>query len=833
MKKDFLKKAAPYLVAIVVFLAITLTYFSPLLEGKKLQQHDIAMWKGMSKEISDFRDSTGEEALWTNSMFGGMPAWQISVQYKANLMRYVDKIITLGLPSPANLVFLYFVGFFILLLVLRVNPWVSLAGSIAFALSSYFFIILGAGHTSKAHAIGYMAPVLAGIILTYRGKYWQGALLTAIALALEIKAGHLQITYYLLIVIFFYGVYQLIVTAVDKTWPGFLKATGWLMLAAFLAVLTHSTNLWATYEYGKETMRGKPELSKELKNKSSGLDRDYITAWSYGKGETWSLLIPDVKGGASGQIGNQKALNNADSRYRNIIAKQSSYWGDQPGTSGPVYVGAFVLFLAILGMFILDDRLKWMLFAVTVLSIMLAWGKNMMWFTDIFIDFVPGYNKFRAVSMTLVIAELAIPILAFMALNKIIQTPDLLKKNMKLFYISLGLTAGFILLFYMFPTSFFSFLSQYEKDQFRQLEATNDPAQIRAFIDNLEAVRIAIFREDALRSLFFIIVGASLLMAFAYGKMKKGWLIAGVTLLILIDLYGVDRRYLNNQNFIPARQADKPFVPSRADKDILKDHDPDFRVLDLSKSTFNDASCSYFHKSIGGYHGAKLQRYQDLIDEYLNPEIMDLVNSLPGQHPQKELEQILSRQHVLNMLNTKYVILRPDMMPLPNDNAFGNAWFVKDYVVVKNADEEIAALGKYDLRTTAIVDDDFKDLLPEKGTFGGDTAAVIRLDSYAPNKLVYSFSSKTEQLVVFSEIYYNKGWDVYLDGEQVPYFRANYVLRAMTVPAGDHQIEWKFEPRVWYVGEKISFASSLLLILLLLGVLVFEGRKYFEKRKEA
>ncbi len=833
MKKDFLKKAAPYLVAIVVFLAITLTYFSPLLEGKKLQQHDIAMWKGMSKEISDFRDSTGEEALWTNSMFGGMPAWQISVQYKANLMRYVDKIITLGLPSPANLVFLYFVGFFILLLVLRVNPWVSLAGSIAFALSSYFFIILGAGHTSKAHAIGYMAPVLAGIILTYRGKYWQGALLTAIALALEIKAGHLQITYYLLIVIFFYGVYQLIVTAVDKTWPGFLKATGWLMLAAFLAVLTHSTNLWATYEYGKETMRGKPELSKELKNKSSGLDRDYITAWSYGKGETWSLLIPDVKGGASGQIGNQKALNNADSRYRNIIAKQSSYWGDQPGTSGPVYVGAFVLFLAILGMFILDDRLKWMLFAVTVLSIMLAWGKNMMWFTDIFIDFVPGYNKFRAVSMTLVIAELAIPILAFMALNKIIQTPDLLKKNMKLFYISLGLTAGFILLFYMFPTSFFSFLSQYEKDQFRQLEATNDPAQIRAFIDNLEAVRIAIFREDALRSLFFIIVGASLLMAFAYGKMKKGWLIAGVTLLILIDLYGVDRRYLNNQNFIPARQADKPFVPSRADKDILKDHDPDFRVLDLSKSTFNDASCSYFHKSIGGYHGAKLQRYQDLIDEYLNPEIMDLVNSLPGQHPQKELEQILSRQHVLNMLNTKYVILRPDMMPLPNDNAFGNAWFVKDYVVVKNADEEIAALGKYDLRTTAIVDDDFKDLLPEKGTFGGDTAAVIRLDSYAPNKLVYSFSSKTEQLVVFSEIYYNKGWDVYLDGEQVPYFRANYVLRAMTVPAGDHQIEWKFKPRVWYVGEKISFASSLLLILLLLGVLVFEGRKYFEKRKEA
>ncbi len=579
-------------------------------------------------------------------------------------------------------------------------------------------------------------------------------------------------------------------------------------------------------------MRGKPELTKELQNKSSGLDRNYITAWSYGTGETWSLLIPDIKGGASGQIGSQKALNKADSRYRNIIAKQSSYWGDQPGTSGPVYVGAFVLFLAILGMFILDDRLKWMLFAVTILSIMLAWGRNMMWFTDIFIDYAPGYNKFRAVSMTLVIAELAIPILAFMTLNKILKDPELLKTNMKPFYISLGLTAGIILIFYMFPTSFFSFLSQYEKDQFRQLEATNDPAQIRTFIDNLEAVRVAIFREDALRSLFFIIVGASLIFAFAFGKLKRGWLIAGITLLVLIDLVGVDRRYLNGNNFVPARQAEKPFTPSRADKDILKDKAPDFRVLDLSKSTFNDASCSYFHKSIGGYHGAKLQRYQDLIDEYLNPEIMDLTRSLPGQHTQTELEKILARQQVLNMLNTKYVILRPDMMPLPNTNVFGNAWFVKDYLVVKDADEEIAALGKTNLRTTAIVDDYFEQLLPAKGSFGSDTAAVIRLDSYVPNRLVYSYSSTTEQLVVFSEIYYNKGWDVFLDGKKVPYFRANYVLRAMTVPAGDHKIEWKFEPRVWVVGEKVSFASSLLLILLVVGFLVYEGKKYFGKQKQ-
>ncbi len=830
--KDIFKKSIPYLVAIVVFLAITLVYFSPLLEGKKLKQHDIAMFKGMSKEISDFRQQTGEEPLWTNSMFGGMPAWQISVQYKANLIRYVDKIVTLGLPSPANLVFLYFLGFFILMLVLKIDPWVSLAGAVAFALSSYFFIILGAGHTSKAHAIGYMAPVLAGIILTYRGKYWQGALLTAIALALEIKAGHLQITYYLLIVILAYGIYRLIITIIDKNWLNFAKATGLLILAGLLAILTYSTSLWATYEYGKETMRGKPELTKELKNKSSGLDRDYITAWSYGTGETWSLLIPDIKGGASGQIGNRKALKKADRRYQNIIAKQSSYWGNQPGTSGPVYVGAFVLFLAILGMFVLDDRLKWVLFAVTLLSIMLAWGKNMMWFTDFFIDYVPGYNKFRAVSMTLVIAELAIPILAFMALNKIIRNPGLLKNNLKPFYISLGLTAGIILIFYVFPTSFFSFLSQYEKDQFRQLEATNDPAQIRAFIDNLTAVRVAIFRGDALRSLFFIVVGASLIFAFAYGKIKKGWLIAGIILLIIIDMVGVDRRYLNNENFVPARQANNPFKPTQADKDILKDTSPDYRVLDLTKSTFNDASCSYFHKSIGGYHGAKLQRYQDLIDEYLNPEIMDLAKTLPGQHTQTEIEQMLAKQQVLNMLNTKYIMIRPDMMPIPNDHAFGNAWFVKNDVVVKDADEEIAALGKNDLKTTAVIDDDFKALLPG-GLYGGDSSAVIKLKSYAPNRLVYDYHSKTEQMVVFSEIYYNRGWDVFVDGEKVPYFRADYVLRAMMLPPGKHQIEWKFEPRVWVVGEKVSFASSLLLILLVLGFLVYEGKKYIEKRKQA
>ena len=437
-KKKILSALAPYLVAIFVFIGITLVYFSPLLEGKKLKQHDIAMFKGMSKEIVDFRESTGQEALWTNSMFGGMPAWQISVKYTGNLMRYVDRMITLGLPYPANFVFLYFLGFFILLLVLRVDPWLSIAGAIAFALSSYFFIILGAGHTSKAHAIGYMAPVLAGIILTFRGKYRQGALLTAVALALEIKAGHLQITYYLLLMVLVYGFFKLIDAITQKTLPSFLKTTGILLIAALLAVLTHSTNLWATYQYGKDTMRGKPELTKEKAITSDGLDRDYITSWSYGKEETWSLLIPDAKGGASGMLGNVDAIKKADPAYRSMISNQTNaYWGDQPGTSGPVYVGAIVIFLFILGMFIVRGRFKWALFSITVLSILLSWGHNMMWFTDFFIDYIPGYNKFRAVTMTLVMAELAMPLLAFLALNEVIKNPVLLKQKINYFYISL------------------------------------------------------------------------------------------------------------------------------------------------------------------------------------------------------------------------------------------------------------------------------------------------------------------------------------------------------------------------------------------------------------
>jgi len=829
MEKHFKNNAIAYISAIVIFLIITLVYFSPLLEGKKLKQHDITMFKGMSKEIADYRDATGEEALWTNSMFGGMPAWQISVRSSGNLTTYIGKIVTLGLPFPANAVFIYFLGFFVLMLVLKIDPWVALIGSIAFALSSYFFIILGAGHTSKAYAIGYMAPVLAGIILAFRGKYWQGSLLTAVALALEIKSGHLQITYYLLIIVIVYGVYKLIEAITSKQYAHFLKASGFLLVAAMLAVLTHTTNLWSTYDYGQDTMRGKPELTKDTENKSSGLDKDYITAWSYGIGETWSFLIPNVKGGASGLLGNVDEIKEADPAYRNAISQQTSaYWGDQPGTSGPVYVGVIVMFLFILGLFIVNNRLKWVLLTVTVLSILLGWGKNWMPFTDFFIDYIPGYNKFRAVSMILVIAELAIPILAFLALGRIVNDPKILSAKKNYIYYSFALTGGIILLFYIAPSIFFDFLSTGEKVQFADLLKGNDATQVNIYLTSLENVRIAIFRADAMRSLIFVVLAALLIYFYSVNKVKKAWLLTGIGVLILIDMVGVNRRYLNNDNFIRAKQFDIPFTASAADNYILKDKDADFRVLDLSKSTFNDASCSYFHKSIGGYHGAKLQRYQDLIEEYLQGEIQSIAGVMTKGVTLEKINNMFKRQQVLNMLNMKYVIFSPDAMPLINNSAFGHAWFADNVVMVSSADEEIAGLGNNNLVNTAIVDKRFASQL-EGSSFKIDSGSQINLISYAPNNLVYSYKSSTEQLVVFSEIYYSKGWNAYIDGEQVPYFRANYVLRALIVEAGQHNIEFKFEPRIWVIGERISFIASLLLILLLITGIGFEVKKMLAK----
>ncbi len=814
MKELRLKKYLPHLTAVLIFLVLTMGYFSPLLEGKKLKQPDISNWKGMSKEIVDYREKTGEEPLWTNSMFGGMPAYQISVEYKANLIRHVDNIFKLGLPHPANLVIIYFLGFFILLMVLRVNPWLAFAGSAAFAFSSYFFIILEAGHNSKAHAIGYMAPVLAGIILSYRGKRLAGALLTALFLALEIRANHLQITYYLMLIVIIIGITELISAFREKRLPDFLKTTGLLFIAALLAVSTNITSLWATWEYGKETIRGRSELSSNPENRTSGLDKDYATSWSYGRAETFSLLIPNVKGGATGSLGeNEKAMDKVDRDWAQTIAGQNHYWGDQPFTSGPVYAGAIMVFLFVLGLFILKGNMRWWLLAATVLSILLSWGKNFMPLTDFFLHYIPGYNKFRAVSMILVIADLTIPLLGILALKEIIEKPEILKQKRRGFYIALGLTAGLALLFFILPQTFFSFLSGMEKSFIAEQRATVDSgqaAQLEQFAHNLTIARVAVFKADAIRTVLFILLAAAALWLYERKNIGKGILTAIISVLILADMVPVAYRYLNNDNFVSKTLVNNPFTPTDANKLISKDSDPNFRVLNTTVSTFQDASTSYFHKSIGGYHGAKLRRYQELIDHHI------------GKY----------NESVLNMLNTKYFIVADEnRRPVAqlNMDALGHAWFVDEYILVDNADEEIEALTAFNPGTTAIVDKRFSDRLSGFDAVP-DSTAQINLSSYAPNKLKYSYSAASDQLVVFSEIYYDKGWNAFIDGKPAPHFRANYVLRAMAVPAGSHDIEFRFEPVVYRTGESISLAGSLLLLLLLLGYAFTEFRKNYRKQ---
>ncbi len=802
------KKTLGVVLCIVAFALITLVYFSPIIQGKRIKQHDVEMHKGMSQEIVDYKAKTGEQSLWTNSMFGGMPAWNISVQQDSNLMNYVHKLLNVGFPHPFGAVFVSMLGFFILLLVLGCKTGVSFVGALAYGLTSYLFIIIGAGHNSKAMAMAYMAPVIAGILLTYKGKYLWGSVLTAISLALEVRAGHIQITYYLLLIVVCLVIAEFVETVKTKKYLEFFKASGILAGVAIIAIMTCTTTLYANYEFGKETMRGKPVLTKDVENQTNGLDRDYVTQWSYGIGETWSLMIPNVKGGASAYIGGKnEALDAADPRFRSAIAQQSAYWGDQPGTSGPVYVGAIVCFLFVLGLFIVKGKYKWALLAATVLSILLSWGKNFMGFTDFFLDYVPGYNKFRAVSMTLVIAEVCMPLLAFLALAEMFKNPDALKKNMRYFWISLGITGGLCLLFYALPQTFFSFLNKGEASQFQQLAKGQDGAMYQMFATQLENVRVAIFRKDALRSFFFIAVAALVILLNVKGKMKTNMMFAALAVFVVADMLTIDKRYLNDSNFIDKRKFDKPFIMSEIDKQILNDKSLNYRVINLATSTFNDASTSYFHKSVGGYHGAKLRRYQDVINQYLSNTGDD------------------SFFKVLNMLNTKYIIYSRDnkLSYYPNIEAFGNAWIVGDIQWVATPNAEIDAIAATDVKNVAIVNEEFKDLV---GDFMATPAeGTIKLVDYKPNQLTYNFDSSKGELVVFSEIWTKNGWTMKIDGVESPLFRSDYILRSAIIPAGQHEIVMRYEPSIWKVGNTIQLITSLLLLVGLALALYVSFRK--------
>ena len=834
MKSTFLnhnRNALAVLLCIVAFALITLVYFSPILDGKRLKQSDIEMYKGAAKELTDYRESTGETALWTNSMFGGMPAWNIGVPAKGNLTTPLYRGLTLGFPHPIGAVFIGMLGFFILMLVLESGFWISFVAAIAYGFTSYLFIVIGAGHNSKALAMAYMAPVVAGILLTYKGKYLWGSVLTAFAMAFEIRTGHLQITYYMVLVILILVIAEFISAIKNKLLPHFFKASACMVLAALLGVLTCSTSLYANYEFGKETTRGKAILATDSPKQSSGLERDYITQWSYGIGETWSLMIPNIKGGASAYIGTKNpALDKADSRFRQNIAQSNAYWGDQPGTSGPVYVGAIVVFLFVLGALTVKGKLKWALLVATLLSILLSWGKNFMPFTDFFINYVPGYNKFRAVSMTLVMAELCMPILAFLGLAEITKTPEAFKANQKKFFLALGITAGLCLLFCLAPKLFFSFLSQGEAQQFASMTTGKDGALYASFASQLEDVRVSIFRKDALRSLLFILLAAIPVFLYGKGKLNAAPAFLILAALVLIDLFPIDKRYLNNDNFIPKRQAEKPFSPTTADQAVLDDKSLDFRVVNLTKNVFNDASTSYFHKSIGGYSGAKLHRYQDVISGYLNNEVSRFGSIFKGASNPEGLTQGLAQQKVLNMLNTKYIIYDPNSQPLQNPFAMGNAWMVHDILWADTPNEEFDAIATTDLANTAILHQEFKQQVGDYQPSGTDSGQIT-LSEYQPGKLTYDFKSGQDQLVVFSEIWTQRGWKMTVDGQEHPLLRADYLLRCALIPAGEHQIKMEYAPKAWKTGNTIQFVCSFLLLLGLVAALVFTFKP--KKKTEA
>ena len=778
-----IKKLSPHLIVILLFVGISFAYFSPVMQGKILDMPDIKHWKGMSKEVQDFREDTGEEALWTNSMFSGMPAYQISAKSNANLIQYVVKAISLGIPRPANLLFLYLLGFYLLLLSLKVEYRLSAVGAIGFAFSSYFFIIIMAGHMTKALAIAYLPMVVAAVLYTYRGRMLLGGVLTALTVALELYANHLQITYYLLLVLILIGVVQFIKDLKAKNLTSFAKRTGILLIAALLASGTSLTRLATTMEYGTASTRGKSELTNNLDNKTSGLDKDYATSWSYGIAETFTLLIPNFYGGASqGELTTDSETYQAIKRAPNakqLIKQLPLYWGTQPFTSGPTYAGAIVMFLFIFGLLFVKSEMRVWILLATIMSIILAWGKNFMPLTDLFLDYFPGYNKFRAVSMILVIAEFTIPLLGFVALNKFLTTEAPYNEKKKPLQLAFYIVGGLTLVFALMPNLFFNFVG----GQDDSLAKSGWP------VDALQSDRAGLLSADAWRSFIFIALSFGAMWMFLKNKLSSKYVILIVGVLVLADMWTINKRYLNDDNFARKSKIEIPYQATAADQQILKDADPNFRVFNQSVSTFNDASTSYFHKSIGGYHGAKLKRYQELIENHIAKGNMA----------------------VLNMLNTKYFIT-PKGQVQQNPGTMGNAWFINEINTVANADAEIASLNGFNPANTAIVDVRFSEQMID----GLDNVgASITLTEYKPNYLKYNSTSLKNGIVIFSEIYYDKGWNAYVDGELKPHFRANYVLRGMQIPAGNHVVEFKFEPAVYDVSERIALASSIILLLLL------------------
>ena len=833
-----MKKLLPDLIAILAFVLLSFAYFFPAdIENRILFQHDTAAGAGAGQEVKEYYEQTGERSRWTNSLFGGMPMYQIAPSYDSTKsLQWVQKAYQLFLPDYVCLTFMLMLGFYILLRVFGIPVWLAGLGGIMWAFSSYFFILISAGHIWKFITLAYVPPTIAGIVLAYRGKLLWGGILTALFVALQITSNHVQMSYYFFFVIlFFVGAYF------EKAWrtktlPQFFKASAVLIVAALVGIAANVSNLYHTYAYSKETMRGKSELVQTgdaAKQTSSGLDRDYITQWSYGIDETLTLLVPNFKGGASAALSqSETAMSKANPMYSSLYGSLTQYFGTQPMTSGPVYVGAFVLFLFVLGCFIVKGPLKWALIGATFFSIVLSWGKNFMPLTDFFIDYVPLYNKFRAVSSILVIAEFTIPLLAIFALKRLLEEPEILKQEKKPLGISLLLTAGVALLLAVAPGSIGSGYVPAQEAQMLQ-NAVNQqmiPAnELSGILANLGEMRAELVSSDALRSFIIIGIGCSLHWLYASGKLRSSLTIAGITILCLADMWGVNKRYLNDAQFVPHSIRTETFTKTNTDELILQDTSLDYRVLNFATSTFDDNNTSYWHKSVGGYHPAKLRRYQEMIEHHISPEMQAAYKAIATAGG--EMDSVdANKFRILNMLNTKYFIFpagqQRQTVPILNPHAYGNAWFVNKVQYVNNANEEIDALDSIIPTETAVVDARFKDVL--KGTTESykDSLSSIRLTSYTPNRLTYETNNAQDGIAVFSEIYYPDGWHVTIDGQPAELARADYILRTMYVPAGQHTIEMRFDPTSLHVTEGIAYGALALLVIGIIVAVLIAKRKY-------
>lgn len=843
-----MKRFVPHIVAVVVFLTLTFAYLYPVLQGKTIFGSDTQSYMGMSHEAVEYNKTHDEQTLWTGAMFGGMPTYQISMSEPASVVRYIDTCLRV-LPGPTYRVFLYLIGFYILLVIFGVNPWLSIGGAVAFAFGSYNLIIIVAGHNTKAVAIAYMAPIVASIYYAFKNNSWRGRLtgaaLLALFLGLGLYANHVQIIYYTLFIVICLGISELFFAIKEKRIPDFFKTLGLLVVGALMAVGLNATRIMTTKEYVKATMRGESNGLTVKGSDNHGLDKDYITAWSYGIGESFTLMIPNFRGGGSagkldadsktaekiGELYGYKksstGLSSSDKerldramqtnpnslRPRNLDELMYTfnlplYWGDQPFTSGPVYVGAIVCFLFLLGMIIVPGREKWWLFAAAVLGLLLSWGRNFMPFTDFFIDYVPMYNKFRTVSMTLTITCLAMCVLALLGVKEIFNADVDAQRKLKALYISAGVTGFVCLLFWVAPSLAGSFVSP----QDAKLAGSYGFMQ-----DTLPMDRMSLLSSDALRSLIFILLAASVLFVYIKGKLST--VVASVALGVLFasDMIPIAARYLSSSDFVEDNVVDKPFSPSFADKYILKDKSLDFRVLDATVDIFNSSKPAYFHKDVGGYCAVKLRRYQELIDVQLSPELDRFVSSLRQITSEADIYKVFGNTPILNMLNTKYVIISGASLPLLNNYAYGNAWLVDRVQFAATPDDEIDLLDDVDLQSVVLVDKSLKECV--KDTVFETEGADIQLISYEPNRLEYAFSAKTPQLAVFSEIFYYTGWHAYIGEKEVPFFRADYLLRAMNLEAGNYKITFVFDPSSYRIGKIISIISSILLTLAFCGII--------------